>query len=217
MVSIDFSKYENDGWGLSKKEFELLYDILKSKQTLEPEKEINIVEFGSGRSTEFLVDLINIENMNIKIYSFDDSLEYAFKGKHDNLKLHIVPLVECSDESWTTMFKEKKYSPILMSTKLSPVHTRQHNTFYSVTDEMLPENIDVLIVDGPHGNGRSLAYLRCHKQLTDNAIILIDDASHYPFYDHLILLCDTNVLYEQHVRENKWINGGDFIISEIKK
>lgn len=218
MVTIDFEKYKNDGWGLSKKEFELLDGIIKSKLFHEPNKKINIVEFGSGRSTEFLVDLINDHQLPLNIYSFDDSSEYAYKGENPNLKLFIVPLVECTDESWEKMFNIKKYDSSLMILKESPVHTRQKNTFYMVEDHMLPDEIDILIVDGPHGNGRSLAYLRCHEKMKNYSTVLIDDASHYPFYDHLKRLNDVLwILSEQHIKEDKWVNGGDYLICQIKK
>lgn len=215
--NVNFEKYKNDGWGLSEMEFRLLFRILVAKSTHEPNKEINIVEFGSGRSTEFFVDMINLYNLPLKIYSFDDSKEYAYKGEHPSLKLFIVPLVECTDESWELMFNEKKFDPSLMIEKTTPVHTRQHNTFYKVEEDMLPSEIDLLVVDGPHGNGRSMAYLRCYEKLKNYSAVLIDDASHYSFHDHLKRLCETWVLHEQHIKENKWTNGGDYIICQIRK
>lgn len=212
---VNINKYKNDGWGLSKREFELLHSILKN-QSFKDGITYNIVEFGSGRSTEFLIDFINETQNPINIYSFDDSKEYAYKGEHQRLHLKIVPLVECSDETWEKMFVEKKYDLNKMGLKHSPVHTRQKNTFYKIDDTMLPDTVDMLIVDGPHGNGRSLAYLHCMNKLVDGSIVLIDDASHYPFYDHLKKLHKTTILYEQHIKENKWENGGDFIICTIE-
>jgi hypothetical protein len=211
MVNTD--KYKNDGWGLSKKEFDLLYEELSL--VVNVIVEYNIVEFGSGRSTEFLLDIRHYNAAPIKIYSFDDSEEYAFKGSDENLELNIVPLVECSDDNWNKMFKEKKYDSSLFPLKQTTVHTRQKNTFYKIEDSMLPDKIDMLIVDGPHGNGRSLAFLRCFDRLKIGSKVLIDDASHYPFYEHLRKLRSTKILYEQHIKENKWENGGDFILCEI--
>src|SRR5688572_2005800 len=157
--NFDFEKYKNDGWGLSRKEFELLFQQFTSNFVLN--NEVNVVEFGSGRSTEFLVDLMNKYNVPVNVYSFDDSKEYAYKGTHPRLKLNIVPLVECGDHVFRQMFGDKKYDASKMIDKITPVHTRQTNTFYKVENSMLPDRIDLMIVDGPHGNGRSLAYVRC--------------------------------------------------------
>jgi hypothetical protein len=210
---MELNKYINDGWGLSKKEFEILLDELLS---INPSIDIyNIVEFGSGRSTEFLVDFINNYALNIKIYSFDDSKEYAFNGTHQNLDLYIVPLIECSDFSWMSMFMDKKYNKNLFTMKTTPTHTRQKNTFYSIEDYMLPEKIDLVILDGSHGNGRSIGFLRCLNRLKIGSKILIDDASHYPFYDDLNKLYNTKILYKQNIKDDKWNNGGDFILCEI--
>jgi hypothetical protein len=215
MVRIDINKYKNDGWGLSKLEFDLLYDELKK---IDSDKEFNVVEFGSGRSTEFLIDVKNVLiQPKLKICSFDDSTEYAYKGRHEDLILNIVPLVDTEDSQFEEMFLNKKYERLIMRDKLTPVHTRQKNTFYKVDESQLPENIDLLIVDGPHGNGRSLAYLHCMNKLKNGSLILIDDASHYPFYEHLNMLCKTEIIYEQHVRDKKWENGGDFILCKIIK
>jgi hypothetical protein len=209
MVVLD--KYKNDGWGLSRKEFEILLEYLNAKKGLVFSGELNIVEFGSGRSTEFLIDAMKGLDYKVNIFSFDDSPEYAFKGTHPNLKLNIVPLVECSDDNFNKMFNEKKYDQNLMPLKNTAVHTRQKNTFYKVEDSMLPEKIDLMIVDGPHGNGRSLAFLRCFDRLRFGSMVLIDDASHYPFHHHLSLLNENIVLHKQHLKGNKWDTGGDFV------
>jgi hypothetical protein len=213
MVNLD--KYKNDGWGLSRKEFEILVEYLNAKRNLVFGGVLNVVEFGSGRSTEFLIDAMEGLDYKVNIFSFDDSKEYAFKGTHPNLQLNIVPLVECTDDIFNKMFKEKKYDSNLMPLKHTPLHTRQKNTFYKIEDSMLPEKIDLMIVDGPHGNGRSLAFLRCFDRLRFGSMILIDDASHYPFHHHLGLLRNNLVIHEQHLKGDKWETGGDFVFTSI--
>jgi hypothetical protein len=213
-------KYKNDGWGLSKKEFELMYDELKKYSKTEKAHDAyvyNVVEFGSGRSTEFLIDALKEDfHFPMWIKSFDDSKEYAYKGMHQALTLHILPLVDCDDATFAQMFEDKEYDASKMKDKATAVHTRQRNTFYKLDKTMIPYNIDLLIVDGPHGNGRSLAYLHCAKSLRKGALIMIDDASHYPFYEHLSKLVKTEIIYEQHIRDNnKWESGGDFIFCKV--
>ena len=50
---MDLNRYKNDGWGLSKKQMtELLNLINDYKKSV-----VRIIEFGSGKSTEFLGDM----------------------------------------------------------------------------------------------------------------------------------------------------------------
>ena len=72
---MDLNKYINPGMGLCKKAFEQLENIIKSFIG----REYNILEFGSGISTEFLVDAKNFYNLDINIDSFDNSDYYSSK------------------------------------------------------------------------------------------------------------------------------------------
>jgi hypothetical protein len=211
---LDINKYKNDGWGLSRKEFDLIYnEIIKKNGDLNI---YNVVEFGSGRSTEFLIDVKSLLlSPDIKIYSFDDSIEYSYKGNNKDLTLNIVPLVDTDDVSFEDMFLNKKYDHTKMKDKNTPINTRQKNCFYKIDETMLPENIDLLILDGPHGNGRSIAFLHCLNKFKCGTIILIDDANHYPFHEYLKKLFLTEIIYEQNVKGDKWNNGGDFILLKI--
>ena len=50
---INFDKYKTDGWGLSELAFKKIIEIIDNIDNTT----ISIIEFGSGKSTEFLVDL----------------------------------------------------------------------------------------------------------------------------------------------------------------
>jgi hypothetical protein len=59
----------------------------------------------------------------------------------------------------------------------------QKNVFYDIKDEQLPDVIDIMIVDGPHGNGRSIAFLHGINRLKSGSYVVIDDYNHYDFIE----------------------------------
>jgi len=76
MSDLDFEKYKNDGWGLSVDGFKELYEIISNH----PKKELQVLEFGSGTSTRFLVDVATtITTKTINIESYDNSEYWCYK------------------------------------------------------------------------------------------------------------------------------------------
>ena len=65
-------------------------------------KQINILEFGSGFSTQFLVDYKYHYNKNIIIDSFDNDKKWCFQNseKYPFLNLNITPLISCTEEDF---------------------------------------------------------------------------------------------------------------------
>lgn len=206
---MNLEKYKNDGWGLSKKCFEDIISIFNIHEIK------NVVEFGSGVSTFFFVDLMI--NNDFNLLSYDDNLEFAAKISHPNLKLKIVSLVETSDNSYENMFKEKQIKKTLFYDKLTPVSTRQKNTFYYVNEDDLPNEIDLMVVDGPHGNGRNIAFLYGIGRLKSGSFVVIDDYNHYDFTDKFIsLFSNVKIISESNTGpSNQWELGGNYIIYEI--
>ena len=145
--AMSLSKYDNIGFGLSREAFSHLFDILEDM-----ESPINIIDWGSGVSTEFLYDYKSLTDKEVIIDSFDDSPSY--KHKYATL----VPLVECSDEDFNKMFKEKRIIESCFTKRTLPPTSRQRNCFYDISDIEL-KNYDLVLLDGPNGNGRSLAFL----------------------------------------------------------
>jgi len=209
---VDLEKYKNNGWGLSKKCFQDIQNIVEKFKS----KEINVVEFGSGISTVFLVDLIN-EGHDLKIVSFDNSVEYATKITHPNLKTYITELVDCYDGDFETQFQKGKYEEKFFQKKITPVHTRQKNTFYSIEEGQLSDRIDIMIVDGPHGNGRNIAFLHGVNRLGSGSYVVIDDYNHYDFVERFqMLFRDTELIAESNTGGiNQWELGGIYKIFKI--
>lgn len=209
MVNIE--KYKNDGWGLSKKCFQDIENILNTFNNP------NIVEFGSGISTEFFVDYLNQNNKNGKIYSFDDNLEYSSKIIDNKLYLKIKKIVECFDHDFEIMFNNKIYDFNKMKYKIKPAHTRQKNCFYDVKNDDFPDRVDLLVVDGPHGNGRSFSFLHLKDKLIIGSYVVIDDYNHYDFCEKFKLIFPNNKLINESTTGSidQWELGGNYRIYKI--
>ena len=159
---MDLSKYDNDGFGLSREAFTILFEVLEELESP------SVLEFGSGISTQFLYNYWELSGKRMIIDSLDDSERW----KHQAAVL--TPLVECSYEDFNRMFKDKKIHNNLFKQKKTPPTTRQRNCFYDLSNIQL-KHYDLVILDGPNGNGRSLAFLHLIGHLNEGAIILIDD------------------------------------------
>jgi hypothetical protein len=162
----------------------------------------NIVEFGSGASTMFIDRFINQLGLTrVSLLSFDNSSKYAAKSD----KVVLRPLVHCSDESFDGIFKNREYDPSLFKRKLSRPTSKQKNCFYKISPHHLPATIDLLIVDGPNGNGRSLAYLHTKDRLHPGSIVFIDDYDHYDFVEKFSLFHDHETVYSKHTEKDRFI------------
>src|SRR5690606_15573799 len=126
---VNFEKYRNDGWGLSKKCLEDILTVIKSFES----KSINVLEFGSGVSTEFLVDLIS-EGHDLHIISYDNDPMFATKAKHANLKLILTNLVETFDSDFENQFQNRQYNRSFFHKLVTEIHTRQKNVFYDIDE-----------------------------------------------------------------------------------
>ena len=213
---VNIKKYKNDGWGLSQ---QCLLDILNILNDIDKSR-INVVEFGSDISTEFLVDLITLNNFQLNIVSFDNDKHFATKVKHNNLKLYITDLLETTDENFNLMFKQKKIDKSLFSIKKTAFSTKQRNCFYDIKNYMLPSSIDLVILDGPNGNGRSIAFLYLMNKMADNSYIVIDDYNHYDFIERFAsIFKNIELIYELTSKinsiGNKWKTGGNYKIYKI--
>lgn len=211
---MDIEKYKNDGWGLSRKQLIELLEIIKNFES----NNVRVLEFGSGKSTEFLVDVVLNKIKNLEITSFDDNIQYAYQGDYEFLKLKIRELLECDDETYNLMFKNLEIDINKLNKKTTPLTSRQKNNFY----EILPDDIfgiyDLMILDGPNGNGRNFSFLYVKNHLTIGSVVLVDDFNHYDFMEKLSLLFEYEVLHEnQGGGIDQWNTGGIYKIVKITK
>jgi hypothetical protein len=168
--NFDLEKYSNDGWGLSTKAFNAMLQALDSLP------EIRAIEFGSGISTQFLLDYAEKKNKNLEIDSFDNDVLY----KHS--KAILTKLVSCNAKSYQAMFNEGEIDWSLFRKRWRKPKSRQKNCFYDLSNYALKTNYNFAVIDGPHGNGRNFAYLLLKNRM-ENGYILIDDFNHYDFVE----------------------------------
>lgn len=207
---INYDNYKNDGWGLSKIGFEQLFILINA----DTRNNINILEFGSGVSTKFFSDLSKILNKKINITSFDNSSDFMYKDtSNPDVVVNLRYIEETDDNTFEKMFDDRKFSKNYMHLKTS---THLRNQFYSLNPDDLNGIYNYVLLDGPHGNGRSLAFLHTIGHIDTNTIVFIDDSTHYDFAGHLLKIFNAEKIFE-HIggNKNKWIIGGDFAIFKI--
>ena len=95
-----------------------------------------------------------------------------------------------------------------------PTFSRQINCFYDIDEYDLQKNYDLVILDGPHGNGRNLAFLIIKQYIEPGTFIFIDDIVHYDFEEKLKMCYDVDEICSNYVDGIKEF--GIFCIKSIK-
>ena len=202
LIHGDSGPYWRGGMGLHMRQTQVLSKmILKYKPN-------NIVEFGSGASTEFFSDFRKKENLSYNVTSFDHNEEFAYKSNPENdsfISVKIRPLHQCkSKKLLEKMFNLAAFD----SLNFEPCphldfDFRAENCFYDLSVHDLPDSIDLVLLDGPNGNGRSISALHLLKRVKKNCLIMIDDCDHYEFINYFSKPFDFEIL----VREQcEWIH-----------
>jgi hypothetical protein len=186
----NFEEVYRKGWGLHRKTCEYILEM--------SDKIKNIVEFGSGGSTKFLLDMRESLSLNFSLDSFDHNKEFCFKPNKDytNFKLNIRPLVQYDNETYNEMFLNKKLSE-KHTLPTDIFNTRLQNCFYKIEANDLKDEYDLVVLDGPSGNGRNIAHLYLLNKLKKNTIIIIDDYNHYDFVEKCQHMFNTEIVVEE--------------------
>jgi len=172
----DYLQRYNTGAGLNKKVYLKLIDILSEK--LKNKDKLRILEFGSGMSTKFFVEYNKVFKKKediIEITSFDNDLEWCYKGNDKCLTLHIRELTECNEKDFNEQMETKNLNKKAFTIRKTPPTWRQRNCFYDIQENDINGKYDIVILDGPNGNGRNISYLHFKENLDKESIILIDD------------------------------------------
>lgn len=176
----DYLDRYNIGAGLNKKVYLKLIDIMDEK--LKEKNKLRILEFGSGMSTKFFLDYNNLCKKDqdqdiLEITSFDNDLEWCYKKNEKDkcLTLHIRKLIECNEKDFNEQMETKKLNKKAFSIRKTPPTWRQRNCFYDIQENDIHGKYDIVILDGPNGNGRNISYLHFKENLEKESIILIDD------------------------------------------
>jgi hypothetical protein len=144
-----------------------------------------VLEFGSGQSSYFISD------MNIDMVSFDDDVKYS--ANLDSVLIR--DLIQYSDDEFNDIVSNNKsYYDIVNNNTITEKHTRQHNCFYKLGRNDINGRFDMVILDGPNGNGRSIAFNVVQNNLSDVSFFVIDDYDDYPFINHFHFIFPNNEL-----------------------
>lgn len=209
---MELTKYKNDGWGISQLGFNKLLELIVTNE----KKILSVLEFGSGMSTMFLSDIVKNNIKKLNITSFDNDLEHMYKktNEEDYINLLVRDLVECDDKSYNLQFLKNDYDKSLMSIKTSPLAPTQKNNFYNFEQNDLNGIYDIVIIDGPNGNGRNFAFLHLKNHITTGSIIFIDDYNHYDFLEKCEIIFDVEIIHKH--TEGVGLGKDNFVIVKIK-
>lgn len=201
------------GWALTKSALRSFLCTLANADS-----DANILELGSGQSTLFWYHMTKCRDSKIHVTTLEhdrhwgEEVQRQVKGSN-NVMVQTYPLKRISDDERHDIFRNPEIADEMWSTLGTPVsweeheNTRLHNAFYDLPLSFFGalRPIDGMIVDGPHGNGRSLAFPLFSKYLKPDAMILIDDFDHYSFLDDLGRVFNYSVVTRRRIFNKRWV------------
>lgn len=168
-----------------------------------------VLEFGSGISTILLDRYLG---SRLTMDSFDHSAEYAEKIRAEltnpNVILTTADLWQFDDADFIRLLRgetptENVYAGGRPLARSLYDTTRVANVFYRIDKPL--RHYDAMILDGPHGNGRSLAFNLVRGHVTSPALILIDDCNHYEFVYDCSRFFRFNILQGEIYPAKRWV------------
>ncbi len=168
----------------------------------------NIVEFGSGASTQFMIDVCEKHHLNVKIDSFDHTENYSDLFTYDNPNYNriIRNPIECNDESKEKMFQEQKFIRSLFNQADGKIGWRRQNIFYDINPQAdLKPIYDLAIIDGPNGNGRVFSYLMLKNIMSFDSYIVLDDSLHHDFMNRFDSVFKYEIIEERKDKDKNYL------------
>jgi hypothetical protein len=157
------------------------------------ENNFHILEFGSGKSTQFFADFLNTNKEEGFLSSYSNILSFDADPKFAHPDAKIVPL--------------REYPKEIFGENFHFYDIRRIDDYRSSR-----ENFDLVIVDGHDGPGRSMAFSMMYRNVYHcGTIVVIDDYDHYPFERDFLMVYPNSKLLER-----RWENNNRWLIYEIK-
>lgn len=156
-----------------------------------------IVEFGAGYSTVALTEFLRqVHAKDTHMDSFEHVPEFVeririFLPEETRANLHCIKLLQVEDAVFEGLFDAPDpCGDFIASACLVPaeryLETRLRNLFYGFDFRTWPPaSVDLMILDGPNGNGRSLAFPFLKKTMRLPGWVLVDDYRHHPYLNYL--------------------------------
>lgn len=198
-------------WCLSK-------DAIKQLIYYLPKNNIKIIEFGSGFSTVFFSSYLNYLNLKYIITSFEHQIQFynnlSLILKNDkNVSLLLCQLKQITENQFNQLLLSN--TPIIFWNQIGHLlpqnlysNTKIQRAFYNINlNEIVNNNLkyNVIIIDGPNGNGRSIAFPLLSKIIEFPSIILIDDYNHYNFLEELSKCFNFKILEQINIGHTAWV------------
>jgi hypothetical protein len=179
-----------DGWSLPRPA------IVWVAEKIAAERLAHVVEFGAGYSSVALAEFLRRVAPATVLDSYEHQEVFAEALRKrlpsgGQVRLHAAPLLQVDDERFAALLSGAAPAAQFRSAgrSVSPEaleNTRLRNAFYDLGATGVPgPPVDLVILDGPHGNGRSLAYPLLADRLAIPCWLVLDDYDHYPFLDDL--------------------------------
>ncbi|MFK7692963.1 class I SAM-dependent methyltransferase [Paenibacillus sp. HJGM_3] len=189
---------EQIGWGFTSMSLTRTSLVQLCRRVEAEAGPIRLLELGGGQSTLFWWALQQLELLEMEVTTLEHHEEWARNlqtkvASERRMRVVKQSLRQVSEEEWAQLFHDPLGAAASWSRLGVTVPKAQHewfsirNAFYGEADQLgyAPESIDVLIVDGPHGNGRALAFPLFCQALNPKALVLVDDFDCYPYLDDL--------------------------------
>jgi hypothetical protein len=184
-----------------------------------------IVEFGSGSSTEFLLTFKEMYNLEFSVESYDhmlfeglmpilerngstldvanhniisNSINFVFKDRH---------LVQYTDEEYSQIMNGSDFPQGEDLAEKEHDNFRSKNVFYNIKKDDLEGYYDMVILDGPNGNGRSIAFRHLVNKIRTGTKIIIDDYHHYPFIEDCKKFLNVNIIKQINLPDFHRLHG----------
>ncbi|WP_395783318.1 hypothetical protein [Aquirufa sp.] len=188
------------------------YHLLMQKQS----SAYHICEFGGGQSTIFWDILSNYVGIKVTTYEHDPEWAKYLQERiiNKDILIRYCKLMQVEDDLRERMFSNPSESiQVWDSSKhdISPDQFKNptlRGAFYNLQPSDFPKiNIDAIVLDGPHGNGRSICFPVFFKYIKPGTLILVDDYHHYPFLDDLKRLFKFDILEERRYQNSNkgWV------------
>jgi hypothetical protein len=175
-MKIITPNYNYTGWEISPDCLMFIQELIVEKNLTK----LDIVEFGSGKSTELLLSFKSANAIPGVFDSFDADPVYA-----------------------------SSYAKIrnIVSYDGRPVCFGNDYSFYDIREGDLTSNgYNLVVLDGHHGHGRSIAWKFLKDRLGIGCLVVIDDYDHYPFVEDFKKIFPNNRLIKEHWEtSNRWV------------
>ena len=79
--------------------------------------------------------------------------------------------------------------------------------FYNIKKDDLDGYYDMVILDGPNGNGRSIAFRHLVDKVRPGTKIIVDDYHHYPFIEDCKKLLNVNIIKQINLPDFHRLHG----------